>query len=407
MKRILPAALLLICFSCLTEESADVGKGSTFLRYYNGGFDDFAESFEVVNDGFIILATTQITNNNVTVQRSKIKLIRTDRYGNIVWQTLYPAFGDNTNKSYFKGRGMLLEKNGDQVVGYTIVGDSIDRNTGTSYLYLMQADANGNFTRGKALVDTNGQLIPNVEGQAVTKDNNEDYLVLGSRSNSTEDMVLAKLDKNNFSLDWLEDYGVGGSNFVTGLMSDNENTIFWGGTVKKNDNPTEIRFIKTEQYATGTIFDREYGTSESNEEVAGICYSTFGPRFHMIGTTDLNGNKDILYKQVSTDGTELFSKVIEDTEAHPEEGNAICTTSDGGVLIVGTSGLDDERDYYLIKLNLLGEVEWSSIFGSSKADQGVSIKQISNGSYVILGATTLGGLNGIMLMKTDANGNIE
>ncbi|HEU5289113.1 MAG TPA: hypothetical protein VFU05_00635, partial [Cyclobacteriaceae bacterium] len=114
MKKAFPIALLFVTLvSCLTEESADPGKATTFLRYYNGGFDDQAQAFEETPDnGFIILASTQITNNNVVIQRSKIKLIKTDQYGNTLSQVLYPAFGDATNTSFYKGRGILVEKDG-------------------------------------------------------------------------------------------------------------------------------------------------------------------------------------------------------------------------------------------------------------------------------------------------------
>src|SRR5690349_8016466 len=151
MKSVFPVVVLLLTFfSCLTEDSADPGKASTFLRYYNGGFDDQAQAFEETEDnGFIILASTQITNNNVVIQRSKIKMIKVDQFGNTLWQTLYPAFGDNVNTSYYKGRGIIVERNGGgAVTGYTIAGDSIDRTTGVSYLYIMQTDSEGNFTRG-------------------------------------------------------------------------------------------------------------------------------------------------------------------------------------------------------------------------------------------------------------------
>src|SRR5690242_20391074 len=100
MKKIFPATLVLLTFfSCLTEESADPGKASTFLRYYNGGFDDQAQAFEETIDansetGFIILATTQLTDANATVQPSKIKLLQVDQFGNLRKQTLYPAFND-------------------------------------------------------------------------------------------------------------------------------------------------------------------------------------------------------------------------------------------------------------------------------------------------------------------------
>ena len=401
MKRIFPAALLLLTlFSCLTEDSADPGKGSTFLRYFNGGFDDQAQAFEETSDlGFIILSSTQITNNNVVIQRSKIKLIKADQYGNTVWQTLYPAFEDETNTSFYKGKGILVEKDGaGEVIGYTIAGDSIDRNTGVSYLYIMKTDANGIYTRGKSLP------LPNVQGQSIAKDNGG-YLVLGSRSNTTEDMVIARFNESDLSIDWTREYGEGGSSFVTGLITDSQNNIFWGGTVRIN-NQTDMRLVKTVPESLSTEFGLEYGLPEFNEETGGVCFSDFGPYFAFIGTTDEMGSKDILYKKISITGVTQLTKIIGGDEI-PEEGNAICTTSDGGLLIIGTSGLDEARDYYLIKLDHLGEVVWSRIFGSKKPDKGVSVKQVSDGSYVILGSTTLGGLNAIMLLKVDPLGNIR
>jgi hypothetical protein len=416
MKKFLLVAPILICISCLTEDGADLGKGSTFVRYYNGGLDDQAQAFEETPDkGFIILATTQITNSNVTVQRSKIKLIKTDRYGNVEWQTLYPAFDDDDNTSYYKGRGLLVEKNGDdEVTGFTIVGDSIDKDTGVPYLYVMRTNASGEFTSGKSFVkDEHDASLQQVEGQSIVKNSNGDYLLLGSRSDATEDMLLANISKDDLSLSWSREYGEGGSSvFVTGLMTGDNDDIFWGGTVKRNDDPTAIRFIKTVPESELAQFNLDYGLPEFNEETGGICYSSFGSRFYFVGTTDENGSKDILIKKVTKNGIELLfedgnnRKIIGDEDS-PEEGNAVCTTTDGGLLLIGTTGLDEERDYYLIKLNFQGETTWSKVFGSKKADKGVSVKQIKDGSYVILGATTLGGLNSIMLMKTDSKGNIE
>jgi hypothetical protein len=400
MKRILPIALLLVCFSCLTEESADLGKASTFIRYYNGGFDDQAQAFEETDEGFVILATTQITNNNVTIQRSKIKLIKTDQYGNNVMQALYPAFSEVTNSAYYKGRGILVEKDGETVTGFTIVGDSIDSETGVSYLYILQTDADLNITRERSL------SIPDVQGQAIVKDGNGDYLVLASHNNAANDMMLAKFTESNLTLEWSREYGGGESLHLTSLITDGvdpENKIYWGGTVDRG-NGTDIRFITTIENSE-TAFDPPIGLPEFNEEIGSVSFSPVASLFNLVGTTDENGNKDILFKQISTSGNQSSSTIIGDDD--PQEGNAICQTDDGGVLIIGTTGLDDAKDYYLIKLDLLGAVTWSKVFGSEKADRGVSIKQISDGSYVILGATTLGGLGSIMLRKTNSRGSIE
>lgn len=407
MKRIIPVALLLVCFSCLTEDGAQVGKASTFTRYYNGGFDDQAQAFDEFTGtntvsgehekGFIILATTQITNTNVIIQRSKIKLIKTDWYGNSVKEALYPAFENTTNTSYYKGRGILVEKDGENITGYTVVGDSIDSQTGISYLYILQTDADLNIIREKSI------NMPDVQGQSIAKDGDGNYLVLASHINATKDMVLAKFTKGNLNLEWSREYGGGESLYLTSLITNPENKIYWGGTVDRG-NGTDIRFVTTIEDSE-TAFDPPIGLPEFNEEIGSICFSPVVSLFKLVGTTDENGNKDILYKQISTSGNEQSTKIIGDGDS--QEGNAICNTDDGGALIIGTTGLDDARDYYLIKIDLLGNETWSKSFGSEKADKGVGIKQISDGSYVILGATTLGGLGSIMLRKTNSRGSIE
>lgn len=406
MKRLLSFALLLICFSCLKEEDADPGKATTFVRYFNGGFDDLAQAFEETSDnGFTILANTQITDANVTVQRSKIKLIKTDQYGNAVWQSLYPAFADAAiDTFYYRGRDFLVETDGNgDVTGYTIVGDSIDHKTGIPYFFLIQTDENGVFNE---LRTKSFPSIPNVRGQAITKDSNGDYIVLGLRNGADNDMILAKLDQTTLVVEWVRTYGGGSAISITGLMTDAQDNIYWSGTVKRDFAKNEMRFAKAKPDNASTEFDYAYGEPDANEEASGLGFSTFGSSYLLVGTTDELGSKDILYRQVSAAGDSLFSSILGDS-TKVEEGNAITATAEGTIIILGTTGLDEEKDYTLMKINIFGNVIWTRVFGSSREERGISVKQASDGSYVILGASTLGGLGGIMLMKTDKNGNIE
>jgi hypothetical protein len=402
MRRLLTFALVFTCISCLTEEGADPGKSKTFFRYFNGGYDDQAQAFDETPDGgFIILATTQLTDENASVQNSKIKIIKTDRYGNKTWQTLFPSF-TSVDPSYYKGRGIIVEKDGlDMVEGYTIVGDSIDAIENISYLYVQKINSDGASPVGRAL-----KSIPNVQGVSIVRDG-DGYLVLGTKSGDpTNDMVLARLF-NDLTVDWVREYGSGKTTHITGLFNDSQaEEIFWGGTVTLDNQTTDIRFVKTKPDQEGVIFAPNIGEPTFNEETGSICYSSFGPNFHIVGTTDVLGSRDIIYKRLSTDGFS-FNTVIIGDDLLSEEGNAICTTKDEGTIIIASAGLNDESDYYLIKLNYFGETMWSRKFGSEKADRGVSVKQISDGSYVVLGSTTLGGRNTIMLTKRNSIGNIE
>ena len=61
-----------------------------------------------------------VLKNSVTKPNIfKIKLIKTDAFGNLVWQKLYPEI-NNTTDSY-KGNGFTIDPAG----GYVIVGEDI------------------------------------------------------------------------------------------------------------------------------------------------------------------------------------------------------------------------------------------------------------------------------------------
>jgi hypothetical protein len=145
----------------------------------------------------------------------------------------------------------------------------------------------------------------------------------------------------------------------------------------------------------------------------------------LIGSKTKTGgsDKDILFTKVSEVGGQLFSKVLPvyypgSTEEvlGNQDGNAISKTSDNGFIILATieSATSDagtigrgETDYYLIKTNGFGDVEWAQAFGSKRGDVGVGVLQAEDGGYVVLGTTQLANVPTIALIKTNSLGEIE
>jgi len=91
-----------------------------------------------------------------------------------------------------------------------------------------------------------------------------------------------------------------------------------------------------------------------------------------------------------------------------EEGRSVCQTSDGGYISVGYTnsfgaGLDD---VYLIKIDSLGDTLWTKTYGDSSWDYGSSIRQTSDGGYIIVGYTSSFGTGpvDIYLIKTNSSG---
>lgn len=93
-----------------------------------------------------------------------------------------------------------------------------------------------------------------------------------------------------------------------------------------------------------------------------------------------------------------------------EYGNSVKQTTDGGYILLGTAGHanTEEKDFYLIKTDELGNKLWEKNYGGTGNDEGAAILQTTDGGYIIVGHTDSegAGLQDIMLLKTDNGGNL-
>ena len=131
------------------------------------------------------------------------------------------------------------------------------------------------------------------------------------------------------------------------------------------------------------------------------------------GYTDSFGVGDLWILKLATDG------VIEWQYAYTggsfsAETCFIRQTGDGGYIVAaeidfGTGEGNRWADFWILKLDSFGEVEWQKAYGGGSVELPHSIYQTGDGGYIVAGETSSfgAGYQDAWLLKLDAYGNIE
>lgn len=414
--RILYFLPFLLLASCFSEEKVDIGSSTTFIRYYNGGYDDVPVTISKTTDnGYIILSNMELNDG-----RYKIKLIKTDDQGNKIWSKIYPEFNNLLNRRAF---GLLVLADGS----YVLAGEDIKistNNTKQSQAMVMTVGADGNKTGEKFYSSTDG-FNGSIRGKAIienTSNGGTGYILLAEVDNSDNNIAVAEINKSDLAKKWVRYYGSGQSALTNKLFLDSKGNVFFGGTVIR-ESKSDARLVKTIQDSQNTDFDLPIGSPAFNESGNDICRYGFG--FAVIGTTNekdgAEGESSIYFQRLAEDGRQIgapvkFSAFTADGTEVPgnKDGNALTVSQDGGLLLAGTVPSSEAlgfgrggTDLYLIKIDAFGTVTWQKDIGSRNNDQSVAVLQADDGGYIVLAGTTLAGLKTVMLLKTDKSGNIN
>ena len=132
--------------------------------------------------------------------------------------------------------------------------------------------------------------------------------------------------------------------------------------------------------------------------------------YALIGYTDSFGAGSLDFYLVKTDAAGYMQWNKTYGGQRSEYGRCVVQTNDGGYALAGdTRSFGSGGDIYLVKTDGEGNMQWSKTYGGAGIEGARSLILTSDGGYVIGGTTTSFGSGGndFYLVKTDENGNLQ
>ena len=369
MRKLISALSILALFTFSAAAQPD----TLWTRALGGSYDENGKSVQQTSDGgYIIVGST----SSFGAGGPDVYLVKLDAGGTDIWSQ---TFGGN---DYDRGASVQQTSDG----GYIIVGHTASYGAGSSDVYLIKTDVDGNEEWSRTYGTSNQEW-----GNSVCQTSDGGYIITGATNSygaGSWDILLIKTDTTG-NREWQCTFG--GTGWDEGCcvqQTTDEGYIVTGYIGIWPDN--DVCLIKLdaegneEWLHTFGEEDDDRGfcvqqTSDGGYIIVGFTWSFSGGfRYVYLIKTDANGDVEWQYTYVGNGF---------------DSGNSVQQTSDGGYIVGGyviCGGQD--TDLYLLKTDDVGNEEWECILGDSTAGEYCScVWQTSNGGYILAGSiTTIG-----------------
>ncbi|MFK7772521.1 MAG: T9SS type A sorting domain-containing protein [Saprospiraceae bacterium] len=360
---------------------------------------------QTIDGGYITAGGTSSNSIDVNMNNGyqDVWVVKVDMLGDIEWEKSYGG-------SQFD---LAISMHPTLDGGYIISGKSssddgdVGGNLGSDDFWIIKIDMSGNIEWEKnyggsyyeyacvAKQTTDGGYI--VAGDTKSDDGNvgENY--------GEEDAWILKLDELG-NIEWSKIYGgsdvdkvydlvlVEDGGYVVASMSKSDD-----GDVGVNNGGEEFWIFKID--SLGNLeWEKNYGGSD-DEQVQSIVKIKDNGGYIAVGITyssdgdisSMNGGSDFWVVKMDLEGNLVWEKNYGGSGY--ERATSIQQTNDDGFIIAGSTNSNDGdisvnaglTDFWIIKIDEVGNMEWEKTYGGASDEAPFSIQQTTDDGYVIAG----------------------
>jgi hypothetical protein len=305
----------------------------------------------------------------------------------------FPALSQTVFQRSFGGShedyGFAIVKTIDG--GFAMAGHSNSFSAGGDFdVLLIKLDGNSNFqwarTYGGSGNDQSLQLVQTSDSGFAIAGKTTSY------GSGDFDALLVKADKNG-NLQWLKTYGGPQEERLLNIRETSDHGfILSGSTLSLGQGNWDMLFIRTNSLGD-TLWTKIIGGADADQGTD--ADQTTDGDFVFIGRARSWGQPggEIVTMKVSSNGDTIWSRVF--GSPGYDEGMKVKQTSDGNYIVTGASAgfTNTSYDVYLNKIDSLGNLLWSKLYAGNYNDATYDVLQLSDGGYIITGETESFGNN--------------
>ena len=249
------------------------------------------------------------------------------------------------------------------------------------------------------------------EALAVQQTSDEGYIVAGytdSFGAGRKDIWVLKLTSSGI-IEWQQTFGGSRDDWASSIrQADDEGFIIGASSDSWGAGEADFWIIKLD--SAGNVDWQKLYVFDVNAYLKSICLTADGGCIvagHL--TPSVIGRTDLLILKLDSAGLidwqRCYGGVSDDW------GNSIQQTSEGGYIVAGYTDSfgAGNYDFWVLKLTSLGNIDWQRTFGKTQADWANSVQQTSDGGYIIAGCTESfgAGYADFWVLKLESSGSIE